>query len=275
MLQRPLQRWVAPKAVSRRTAPGRWHRWARPSRHGASDFDPTSNRHRTCFCFFDPFKPFRTTNRARTVDTPSNRRTPAQTEALQARFALRVSARLDDAAQALPHDITERLRIARMQAVDAARAAAVRTVVTAPTPVAAPQTQWVLAGAGAGSGSTPTAATPWHHHNRRPDHGRNLDDAPTGWGWRVASALPLLALVVGLWGINQWYQQQQVEALTDVDIALLTDELPPTAYTDPGFEEFLRVGTDVSTQPEAAERLPQLPEAPAEAAPVEAPAINS
>jgi hypothetical protein len=205
------------------------------------------------------------------VDTPSNRRTPAQTEALQARFALRVSARLDDAAQALPHDITERLRIARMQAVDAARAAAVRTVVT--NPVSAPQTQWVLAGAGAGS--TPTAAAPWHHHNRRPDHGRNLDDAPTGWGWRLASALPLLALVVGLWGINQWYQQQQVEALTDVDIALLTDELPPTAYTDPGFEEFLRVGTDVPTQPEAVELQPQAPEAPAEAAPVEAQAINS
>lgn len=207
------------------------------------------------------------------MDTPSNRRTPAQTEALQARFALRVSARLDDAAQALPHDITERLRIARMQAVDAARAAAVRTVVTAP--VAAPQTQWVLAGAGAGAGNTPTAAAPWHNHNRRPDHGRNLDDAPTGWGWRLASALPLLALVVGLWGINQWYQQQQVEALTDVDIALLTDELPPTAYTDPGFEEFLRVGTDAPVQMDAIEPLPQAPEAPAEAVPAEAPAINS
>ena len=49
--------------------------------------------------------------------------TDAQREALEARFALRLTARLEDGVQALPHDITERLRVARLQAVDAARAA--------------------------------------------------------------------------------------------------------------------------------------------------------
>jgi len=210
------------------------------------------------------------------VDTPSNRLTPAQAEALEARFALRVSARLDDAAQALPHDITERLRIARMQAVDAARAASVRVAAT--VPVASSQTEWVLAGVG--TGGMPAPPHVLHSHNRRPDHGRNLDDAPTTWGWRLASALPLLALVVGLWGINQWYQQQQVEALTEVDIALLSDELPPTAYTDPGFEEFLRVGASPEA-PAPADVVnvpplpPQMPEAPADAAPAGPQVINS
>ena len=39
--------------------------------------------------------------------------TPAQRDALEARFALRVVARLDDGTSALPHDITERLRAER------------------------------------------------------------------------------------------------------------------------------------------------------------------
>ncbi len=203
------------------------------------------------------------------MDTPSNRLTPAQAEALEARFALRVSARLDDATQALPHDITERLRVARMQAVEAARAASVR--VTATTPISAPQTEWVLAGAG----GMPVAAHPLHSHNRRPDHGRNLDDTPTAWGWRLASALPALALIVGLWGINQWYQQQQVEALTEVDIALLSDELPPTAYTDPGFEEFLRVGASPDAPAPLDEGVDLPSQAPADTAPVGPQAINS
>lgn len=212
------------------------------------------------------------------MDTPSNRLTPAQAEALEARFALRVSARLDDATQALPHDITERLRVARMQAVNAAREASVRAAVA--TPASPPQTEWVLAGAGQGLGSLPVAPHPLHSHNRRPHQGRNLDDTPTTWGWRLASALPLLALVVGLWGINQWYQQQQVEALTEVDIALLSDELPPTAYTDPGFEEFLRVGATPDAPPPLDEsaNLPQqqqAPQAPAEIVPVGPQVINS
>ncbi|HET8871982.1 MAG TPA: DUF3619 family protein, partial [Aquabacterium sp.] len=67
-------------------------------------------------------------------------------------------------------------------------------------------------------------------------------DAPLGWGWRLASALPLIALVAGLWGIHTWYRHEQLQAATDVDMALLTDDLPPNAYSDPGFEEYLRAG---------------------------------
>ena len=77
-------------------------------------------------------------------------------------------------------------------------------------------------------------------HGRDVDHGRRLDDAPPSWAWRMASALPLLVLLAGLWGINHWYQQEQVEAAANVDLALLSDDLPPAAYADPGFEEYLR-----------------------------------
>jgi hypothetical protein len=88
---------------------------------------------------------------------------------------------------------------------------------------------------------------------RDPSHGRRLDDGPLPWGWRLASALPILALVLGLWGIQSWYRSEKVQAATDVDMALLTDDLPPAAYADPGFEEYLRTeAPPVSVQPTVA-----------------------
>jgi Protein of unknown function (DUF3619) len=169
------------------------------------------------------------------VERPSQRPTPGQAEAFEARFALRVSARLDDGAQTLPHDISERLRIARAQAVSAARAtAAVRASQTAP--------EWapVTSGLALAGGAPRSGWAQQPGHQRDQHHGRRLEDAPTGWGWRLASALPIVALAIGLWGISQWYQNLQVQAAADVDMALLSDDLPPAAYTDPGFEEFLR-----------------------------------
>jgi Protein of unknown function (DUF3619) len=52
-----------------------------------------------------------------------------------------------------------------------------------------------------------------------------------------------------LWGISQWYQNLQVQAAADVDMALLSDDLPPAAYTDPGFEEFLRTNFSAEGEP--------------------------
>jgi len=45
----------------------------------------------------------------------------AEAEALQARFALRVAARLSEGSEKLPHDLSERLRVAREQAIARAR----------------------------------------------------------------------------------------------------------------------------------------------------------
>jgi hypothetical protein len=176
---------------------------------------------------------------------PTTPLTPAQREALEARFALRLSARLDQGAQAIPHDISERLRVAREQAMRTARearAAAVAPVV-APAPVMVGVRVAGLSGAGAGgeTGSLNGAVNGWSEsrHARDTQHGRQLDDSPTSWGWRLASALPVVALLAGLWGIQRYYQHEQVQAATEVDMALLTDDLPPAAYSDPGFTEFL------------------------------------
>jgi hypothetical protein len=63
----------------------------------------------------------------------------------------------------------------------------------------------------------------------------------TGRGrWlKLASLMPLLLLVGGLLLIqhSQWYQQ--LTASAEMDAALLSDKLPPAAYGDPGFSEYL------------------------------------
>ncbi|WP_370652473.1 DUF3619 family protein [Aquabacterium sp.] len=188
------------------------------------------------------------------MKSPNTPLSSAQIEAIEARFALRVSARLDDSAKALPHDITERLRVAREQAVRAAVLARPQVaVVTAPE--YAPSRQ--LAGVSmAGSGSSGQASlSGWGDgmQHRDASHGRNMDDGPLPWGWRLASALPALALVMGLWGIHIWYQSEKVQAASDVDMALLTDDLPPAAYADPGFEEYLQTEPPISAEPALAE----------------------
>ena len=53
-------------------------------------------------------------------------------------------------------------------------------------------------------------------------------------------ALPLIALVVGLVAINIIQDDDRTSELAEVDAALLTDDLPPDAYADPGFVQFLK-----------------------------------
>ncbi|MBQ5949101.1 DUF3619 family protein [Massilia sp. ST3] len=56
---------------------------------------------------------------------------------------------------------------------------------------------------------------------------------------RVAVAVPLLALVIGMGGVYQHEQQQKLAELADIDAAVLADELPLTAYLDTGFNAYL------------------------------------
>ena len=132
----------------------------------------------------------------------------ADLDALQTRFALRVSAALGEGGNAVPHDISERLRIAREQAVARARPAL--------QAAAAPA---VISRAGG-------AAV--------------LGSGPSSWWLRLASLSPLIMLVAGLVLIQHQYVQEQIRAAADVDAALLADDLPPAAYRDPGFAEFLK-----------------------------------
>ena len=40
--------------------------------------------------------------------------------------------------------------------------------------------------------------------------------------------------------IDEWHESAQIQAAAEVDSALLSDPLPPDAYRDPGFLEFLK-----------------------------------
>jgi hypothetical protein len=62
---------------------------------------------------------------------------------------------------------------------------------------------------------------------------------PFSWLGRMGVALPLLALVIGLAGIYQYEQQERIADLADIDAAVLSDELPLSAYLDHGFNTYL------------------------------------
>jgi hypothetical protein len=137
-----------------------------------------------------------------------------RTEVLESRFAQRVAAALTEQQIATPRrDIEERLRVARDQALGRAREAR-RSATAAPAVVVT------------GSGTAALGG---------PD-----DAAGTPWWLRLSSLLPLAVLLAGLLMIDRNYTQTQIEAAAEVDAALLADDLPPEAYRDPGFAEFLK-----------------------------------
>jgi len=127
---------------------------------------------------------------------------------LQDRFGRQVAARLNAAAAELPYEITERLRAARTQALARRnRAAGLRTAAIV---------------SGAGGAATLTG-----------------DESMSLWH-RIASVLPILALAAGLVLIHSIQNEQRANEVAEVDAALLTDDLPPAAYADPGFIQFLK-----------------------------------
>jgi hypothetical protein len=61
---------------------------------------------------------------------------------------------------------------------------------------------------------------------------------------KLISALPLILLLAGLLVMQRGQFNQQIAAQAEVDTALLSDNLPPAAFSDPGFAEFLRDGEE-------------------------------
>ncbi len=116
---------------------------------------------------------------------------------------------LDLATQNMGHDLSERLRIARVRALQAR-----------PAPIRLMRYRTALQDNGSLTGSS--------------DEGWNL--------WRIlAAALPLVALVMGLILVQAIQQELTESDIASIDSALLLDDLPPDAYTDPGFLQFLKV----------------------------------
>lgn len=135
------------------------------------------------------------------------------------RFARRVTARLNEGTDALPYDISERLRAARVQALEKRKKPALAhhtAPIAAPALVRSGRSAAALSGGWGGEG---------------------------GFWWRaLVSAVPVLALVAGLVVINFVQDEFSTTELAEVDAALLTDTLPPSAYADPGFVQFLKTG---------------------------------
>jgi hypothetical protein len=167
---------------------------------------------------------------------------PAEADALEARFGLKVTARLEGGAQALPHDISERLRVARLQAVAQARQAG--AAARAARPQAQASTVSVLT-----SRSGAAAAL----------LGGPGGDESVWWG-RLGWLLPTLVLAAGLLGLGEWQLVEQISATAQIDAELLGDDLPPSAYADEGFNAFLK------TPPEVAPPAPEIAAEPEHAA---------
>lgn len=129
---------------------------------------------------------------------------------LQDQLGLHIAARLSAETLDLPHDITERLRAARTRAVAARLTSHSRLQVS----------QAVVNQNG----------TALLHFG---DEGLNL------WS-RLASFFPLIALVAGLALISTLLDDDRANELAEIDSVLLTDDLPPAAYADPGFLQFLK-----------------------------------
>ena len=65
-------------------------------------------------------------------------------------------------------------------------------------------------------------------------------DQESSWRARWFAAAPVVALAIGLLLINVVQSDNRDAELAEVDTALLTDDLPPAAYADPGFMLFLK-----------------------------------
>ena len=128
------------------------------------------------------------------------------------RIARQITARLSEGEALLPYEVTERLRASREQAVSIRRReAAVQRVQTST--------------AASAQGNTLTLGSP---------------DEGNGWWRTLVSAIPVFALIAGLVIYNSDTEQSMLSEVTEVDTALLTDDLPPAAYSDPGFIQYLK-----------------------------------
>jgi len=83
-----------------------------------------------------------------------------------------------------------------------------------------------------------------------------LGGGPQGRKRFGAAWVPVLVLVLGLLALAQGQWLQQVLGLGEVDTALLKDQLPPNAYGDPGFNEYLdeEKDADPESNPEAEQK---------------------
>lgn len=133
-------------------------------------------------------------------------------------FAQRLRAALDESTERLPYRVTHRLQTARQ----AALARMPRTTTAVAAAASTPVVHLAFAGAG---------------HTAAPSGGEN--GAPLWWRATLALA-PALVVAIGLVAISVWNEIDAADETADVDLAVLTDDLPIAAYADRGFGVYLK-----------------------------------
>ena len=120
----------------------------------------------------------------------------------EARYAYRIRQTLNHGLKDIPSAATRRLEAARHLALARQKKAA---------------PQMVLAEAGASSFKSGPQVAPY-----------------------LKQLLAVLALLLGMWISFYWHSVQYINELEQVDSALLTDDLPPDAFLDNDFFEWLK-----------------------------------
>jgi len=129
----------------------------------------------------------------------------------QDQIGMRMAALLDQHSRQLPYDINERLRAARTRALAAGRARRAELGT-----VADPQAQ-----------ANGTLRLPFHTQTQEIYK-------------LLVSFIPLICLAAGLMLLYEFHNDQAALELAEIDSALLIDDLPPQAYADPAFIDFLK-----------------------------------
>lgn len=164
-----------------------------------------------------------TTTFSNTAGDSMNNQQQALIQASHDLFGQKIAMHLNAGSADLPHDLSERLRVARQQAVAKRKRVVLATASTVQS---------------SGGAATMTLG----------------GDDSSFWGRfgrPFASFLPLLALVVGLIAIADVQGNQYAQDLAELDADMLTDTLPASAYVDPGFAQFLKLNTATTSAPAA------------------------
>jgi len=127
-------------------------------------------------------------------------------------FAYQVRRALDEKISELPKSTLDRLGAARKLAIARKKPESVAYAV-------APQRRFAGVSSGGRSG--------------------NPFSNSMSWLLRVGIIVPLLVLVIGAFGIYQYEEERRIDELAELDAAVLSDELPLSAYLDHGFDTYL------------------------------------
>ena len=155
------------------------------------------------------------------IDTRNN----SSTTNAELRVAMLARDLLDESSESLPTHISERLAKARKSAL-AAHAAQKKPVW---------QKEWAIPGFG------------------------NLHSQGSDWrnkAWGTLGAAPIFALVLGIFLISNWQQDERIRDIAKVDSAILVDVVPPEAYKDNGYVRFLITnGKDLVVEEDEEEKI--------------------